>query len=417
MVTWKSVFSLGGVEDEIIELFDVASIVDWDPEFKGRYIKGFFETIYTWIIALKEVTRNEVNYLPSNFLMVVGRKWGDQKQKSIPLGVLFEFSEGDLNLRAIGPKSLSEKAGEDSNLLLTYIDELFDKPNLWRSKIIISAKSKSEWKILADSIEERPWDLIEQGRKLSGTDPKRASDSFKKALSIFDVLSDSNGRFHAIFALAELYLQLKNYDASKEQLDKAWELASQLGDPMLEENVLSTEGVLLYEQKFFEQASSKFIQALERARKANKHNFVVNAYSNIGECYYRMNMIERAMENFEKSHSLSEERNDRKNLARSKINLAKILKIYFKQGDSSSQSQAEWYLKEAIDLSEEVGDNLGVMCASGEIGEIEEIAQNYEGALMYYEAAAEKARQITSHQYQEYYRNKAQRMKNMLYDA
>ena len=125
MVTWKCIFSLGGGEDEVIELFDVASIVDWDPEFKGRYIQGFFETIYTWIPkALKEVTRNEVNYLPSNFLMVVGRKWGEQKQKSIPLGVLFEFSEGDLNLRAIGPKSLSEKAGEDSNLLLNYIDEL-----------------------------------------------------------------------------------------------------------------------------------------------------------------------------------------------------------------------------------------------------------------------------------------------------
>jgi len=204
---------------------------------------------------------------------------------------------------------------------------------------------------------------------------------------------------------------LKNYDASKEQLDKAWELASQLGDPMLEENVLSTEGVLLYEQKLFEQASSKFIQALERAKKANKHGFVVNAYSNIGECYYRMNMMDRAMENFEKSHSLSEERNDKKNLARAKINLAKVLKM-----DRSSQSQAEWYLKESIDLSEEVGDNLGLMCAKGEIGEIEEIAKEYEPAFMYYEAAAEKAQQINSHQYHEYYRNKAQRMKDRLYD-
>ena len=90
--------------------------------------------------------------------------------------------------------------------------------------------------------------------------------------------------------------------------------------------------------------------------------------------------------------------------------------MQFKQGESSTQSQAEWYLKEAIGISEEIDDNLGVMCARGEFGEIEEIAKNYESAFMYYEAAVEKARQLNSHEFQEYFRNKAQRMKNKLYE-
>ncbi|MHA1214620.1 MAG: tetratricopeptide repeat protein [Candidatus Hodarchaeales archaeon] len=417
MVTWKGVFSLGGGADEIIELFDAASLVDWDPEFKGKYIQGFFETYYTWVPgALKEISRGDVRYPTSNFLMVVGRKWGEQKKKSVPLGILFEFSEGDLKLRAIGPKSLSEKTGGDSNILLNYIDELFDKPDLWKSKTIISAKSKSEWKILADSIEEKPWDLIDQGRKIARTDPKRAIENFNKASMIFDVLNDKNGKFHAVFALAELYLDLNNFDTAKNYLDRARDLATQLGDSMLEENVLSTEGIILYEQKLYEQAAAKFELALERARKANKHDFVVNAYSNIGECYYRMGDLDKSMENFEKAHSLSEERNDKQNLARSKVNMAKVLKMQLKRGDSSSQSQAEWYLNDALTIFEDSTDILGIMSVYGERGELEELAGNFESALIYFENASEKATELKAHQFQEYYRYKAQKMKNKLYE-
>ncbi len=415
MVSWKVIFALG-VQDEEIELFDAATLVDWDPEFKGELIASFFKTDYTWIPGLKSVTRDDVVFPPKNFFVVVGRKWGESRAQSIPLGVLFEFTEGDLRLRGVGPKSLSEKAGGDSNLLLNLVSDLFDKPDLWKSKISISAKPKSEWKVISDIIGEEPWLLIEQGRRIMKTDPRKAMENFTKAYKIFDILTDINGKFHAVFAQAELSLDSMNFDLTKNRLEALWEFTSQLGDPMLEENILSTEGILLYENRLYKQAIAKFEQALERAKRANIHKAVVNAYCNIGECYYRIQKYEEAMKNFDKSRSLAESRQDRYSLAMSQVNLAKVLGQYIRQGDSSSAAQAAYYLEEAIQLFEALEDKIGLIIAHGLFGEIEGFQGGFEKALMHYEFAADKAQTINEHQFQEYYRQKAQEMKDQLYE-
>lgn len=416
MVTWKVTFALGVGQDEEIELFDAATLVDWDPDFKGELIAGFFKTDYTWFEALKSVMRGEVVFPPQNFFVVVGRKWGDSKTKSIPLGVLFEFTESDLRLRGVGPKSLSEKAGGDSNLLLNLISDLFDKPDLWKSKISISAKPKSEWKVIGDIIGEEPWLLIDNGRKIMKTDPNKAMESFTKAYKIFDILTDINGKFHAVFAQAEVSLNSMNFDLTKNLLETLWEFTSQLGDPMLEENILSTEGILLYESSLFEQAIAKFEQALDRAKRANIHKAVVNAYCNIGECYYRMEKFDEAMRNFDKSRSLAESRQDKYSLAISQVNLANVLGQYIRQGDSSSADQASYYLGEAIQHFEDLEDGKGIMISNGVFGEIEALQENFEKALIHFERAAEKAQAINEHQFQEYFRQKAQEMKERLYE-
>ncbi|MCK4849121.1 MAG: hypothetical protein KAT16_08860, partial [Candidatus Heimdallarchaeota archaeon] len=43
MVIWKVLFAAGASQEEI-ELADVADLVDWDPEFKGKLISSFFDT-------------------------------------------------------------------------------------------------------------------------------------------------------------------------------------------------------------------------------------------------------------------------------------------------------------------------------------------------------------------------------------
>lgn len=416
MVTWKCVFSLGGIHDEEIDLFDAETLVDWDPEFKGDLIAGFFKTDYTWIKGLKQALRDDVSFSPKNFFVVVGRKWKETKTKAIPLGVLFEFTEGDLRLRGVGPKSISEKAGGDSNLLLNLLSDLFDKPNLWKSKMIITAKPKSEWKLIGDIIGEEPWRLIDQGRKMMISDPKKAMEIFTKAYKIFDILSDINGKFHAVFAQAELFLDSMNYDLTRNRLDALWEFTTQLGDPMLEENVLSMEGLLLYENRLYEQAITKFEQALDRAKRANIHKAVVNAYCNIGECYFRVEKFDEAMNHFDKARSLAEERNDNHFLAISYVNMTKVLAQFLRQGDSSSADQATYYLREAIQFFEQLSDDFGLMHANISFGEIEALNSNFEKALIHFESAAEKAISINAHQFQEFCRQKAQQMKDRLYE-
>jgi tetratricopeptide (TPR) repeat protein len=207
-----------------------------------------------------------------------------------------------------------------------------------------------------------------------------------------------------------------NFDLTKNRLGALWEFTSQLGDPMLEENILSSEGILLYENSLYEQAITKFEQALERAKRANIHRAVVNAYCNIGECYYRVKKYDEAMKNFDKSRALAESRQDRHSLAISQVNMAKVLGQYIRQGDSSSVAQASYYLEEAIQHFEGLEDIRGLVIAQGVFGEIEALQEGFEKALMHFEFAAEKAQVINEHQYHEYYRQKAQEMKDRLYE-
>ncbi len=412
MVTWKVTFALGGTDTDVIDLSDAENLVDWDPEFKGELISSFFKTEYTWIQGLQSVSRGDLSIAPKNFLVVVGRKWGESRTREIPMGVLFEFTDGDLRLRAVGPKSLSEKSGVDGgDLLLGLVSDLFDKPNLWRTKIIIASMPKSEWRVIGDIIGEDPWGLIEQGRRIARTEPKKAMGSLSKALKIFDVLSDVNGKFHAVFAQAELALDTKNYDLTRDLLSQAQILASQLGDTMLEENVASTEGILLYESRLYNQAIPKFEEALTYAKKANRHKAVINAYCNLGECYYRLKQFEEAMKQFDKAHSIAEERNENQSLAIAQVYLAKVLIA------QRNVDQAEYYLREAKERFEQVEDGKGLMMTHGTFGDLEAAQNNFEGALIHYELASESAQSLKKHVFQEHYYQKAQNMRNRLMDS
>lgn len=418
LATWKVIFALSGVQDEEIEFVDAESLVDWDPEFKGELITSFFDTKYTWTKSLKSVLRDNISFPPKNFLVVVGRRWGESNTKGIPLGVLFEFAEGDLRLRGVGPKSLSEKTSVDGgNQLLSLVSDLFDKPTLWKTKITIHAMPKSEWKVIGDIVGEEPWPLIDQGRKIMKTDPKRAMVNLSKAYKIFDILANINGKFHAVFAQAEVSLASKNFDLTKDRIKIVWELASQLGDPMLEENVLSLEGILLYESMFYEQAIARFEQALIHSKKANIHKAVVNAYCNIGESFYRLGKINDAEKNFEKARTLAQERNDKNWLAISHVNLAKVLTESVKRGDSSSITQAVYYLEQAVQQFEQFGDKFGLMIAQGSFGDLESISNNLEKALIHYEIASETAQILNEHIYQEHFLQKGQLVKNRIIDS
>jgi tetratricopeptide (TPR) repeat protein len=415
MVIWRVLFAAGAGQDEI-ELADVADLVDWDPEFKGKLISSFFDTKYHWIPALKNIFRDDVSFPPKNFILVVGRKWGEDKKKGVPLGVLFEFSEGDLKLRSVGPQSVASEAGGDNNLLLDLVNELFDFPQKWKSKSVICGMSKQEWKKIGDIIGEEPWRLVDTGRKLISTDSKKATDNFQKAYKIFTILADLNGQFHAMFAQVELALEASDYAVAQERLQTVWEYAKQLGDPMLEENVLSIEGTIMYELGNFQQAIPVFEKALDRAKKANMHNFIVNAYNNIGECYYRIEKYENALKNFDIARGLSEERNDKKLLAISQINIAKVLCQNLLLGDLSSEVQATHYIKQALEVFEQQSDSMNIMISYGLMGTLESIKQSNDSALIYFERAAETAQAMNKLNMQDFYNQKAQRMKDRLYE-
>ena len=123
------------------------------------------------------------------------------------------------------------------------------------------------------------------------------------------------------------------------------------------------------------------------------------------------------MNYFDLARSLAEEKNDKLWLARSQVNLSRILNRYVLKGDSSSAAQSDFYLGEAVLLFDEVGDTRGLMYAQGVFGELESFQRNFEKALIHYDIAAEKAQANNSHLFQEFYRQKVREMKDKLLDT
>jgi hypothetical protein len=96
--------------------------------------------------------------------------------------------------------------------------------------------------------------------------------------------------------------------------------------------------------------------------------------------------------------------------------MAKVLSQFIRQGDSSGVAQATYYLEEAIKLFEGLEEMKGLVISHGLFGEIEALQGGFEKALMHFEFAAEKAQAINEHQFHEFYRLKAQQMKDRLYE-
>ncbi len=89
---------------------------------------------------------------------------------------------------------------------------------------------------------------------------------------------------------------------------------------MSEETELFVEGEVLFEKGQYREAISKFDQILKRVKGTNNYTSVVNAHTQLGECYYHLENFKEAMSHFDKARALAEDQNDNQFLAISQVN-------------------------------------------------------------------------------------------------
>ena len=162
------------------------------------------------------------------------------------------------------------------------------------------------------------------------------------------------------------------------------------------------QGVQFYRNRQFEQASATFQNVLKRAKQNNNEKAIIYAHLAIGDCYFYLNNLEGAQSHFEKAHSLSEQIINKNALALSLVNLAKVL--YIKGGYTS---KAGYFLIEAIQIFDELDDNLGLLYAYSITGDFEASQGNRDIANEYFERASIMAQSLNNKSLSVHFRNKS----------
>ena len=163
------------------------------------------------------------------------------------------------------------------------------------------------------------------------------------------------------------------------------------------------QGVQLYRNSQYKQASIAFQQVLNYAKKTDNQKAIIYSYLAIGDCFFYLRDLDDALSHFVSARILSEQINDKNNHALSLVNLAKV--VFVKEGHIS---QAGYYLMEAIQIFNELNDNLGLLYAYCIAGELEMNQGNSEAAKEYFERASIMAQLSNKEHLQEYFTRRAE---------
>ncbi|MFX0064216.1 MAG: hypothetical protein ACFFC7_18745, partial [Candidatus Hermodarchaeota archaeon] len=137
----RIMFDLKESHDKGVELFPIEEY----PAVNCDLIKDLMTQDYAWVSDLKTVTKDNELVPPDNFLLLLGYKSEYPETEGIAIAFLFELTEYNLQLRAVGPTTFLETINIDKT---AFFEIFLVMPELWKSKTILTIKSKNEWKLL-----------------------------------------------------------------------------------------------------------------------------------------------------------------------------------------------------------------------------------------------------------------------------
>lgn len=157
-------------------------------------------------------------------------------------------------------------------------------------------------------------------------------------------------------------------------------------------------GLRLYRTHKYEQAAITFQKVLKHTTANDNPKGIIYALLALGDCNFYLLHIEEAMTNFERARTITKQIKDKNTQALSQVNLGKCLLL--KGGHST---QARYLLMEAIQIFDELEDDLGLLYAYSISGALEVIQGNREAAKEYFERGLIQAQLVGKKQLQDYF--------------
>lgn len=179
-----------------------------------------------------------------------------------------------------------------------------------------------------------------------------AIDQFESALETARQLGDRAAEAQALGELGRVVGTWQNkYEAGKDYLDEAMQIAGELEDKPKQMFLLRQLGNLGFVNGDFEQALDYLRQSLEVARELKDIESQANALNSMGLNAWALEDFDQSLELLEQALDLAEQRSDRTQMAMISGNVA------HSQNDLGRYAEAERAAKRAVQLAREVGSD------------------------------------------------------------
>ncbi|MBD3370779.1 tetratricopeptide repeat protein, partial [Candidatus Fermentibacteria bacterium] len=154
----------------------------------------------------------------------------------------------------------------------------------------------------------------------------------------------------ALRSLAKLYSITGRTEKSFELFDRALQIATKLGHPDLEGDVLSQMGIFYISQGRNDRALEMLSAALEKAEEHDNELVEALVLGNLGILYRIMGRLEEAAECHERALGIFDRASDRRNVG---VCLCSLSLLHFVQG---KRVEAIEEMRKALEVAKEVGD-------------------------------------------------------------
>lgn len=333
---------------DTVELLSANRIADQLLELDRTTLVNFLSRDLIWISTLKGILHQGEKKDETNFLLITGRKEQDPIAKKVPFGLLLEY-EGDLKVRAVGPKRIVNLARKDANLVLRMVIDLLTRTETYQQVTVISAKEKDYWDLIKSILERDvdPKKILHQSYQLLALNPREAWSLASRSLELFKKENDTVGAFTAITLMAEsLRLMNKVEDAIK-NLDEGLNLVNPTMKPKLTLHGLIQLGGLYFDMEKYEDAIKTFKKADDLANTVQDVKAHLVCQQNIAACYYHQKQAAKALRMYEQLKAEAEENADQVALAHA---LNGITKTRSELDEETDLSEIEILIEEAYRL-------------------------------------------------------------------
>ncbi len=322
---WKVEIFLPPNEIETVELLSANRIADQLLELDRTTLVNFLSKQMSWITALKTIFHRDEKLDEANFLLITGKKEKDPIAKGAPFGVLLEY-EGDLKVRAVGPKRIVNLAQQDANLVLRMVIDLLTRTSIYQQVTVIAAKEKEYWDLIKSILEREvdPKKILHQSYQLLALNPREAWSFASRSLELFKKENDMIGAFTAVTIMSESLRLMNKTEQAMKILEEELNLINPSIKPKLALLGFIQLGGLQFELEQYEEALRTFQKAEDLAKSINDENAELVCIQNIAACYYQLKQMDKALQLFEKLKKEAEKQGDHVSLAHALNGISKI---------------------------------------------------------------------------------------------
>jgi len=210
---------------------------------------------------------------------------------------------------------------------------------------------------------------------------RKSIDLLEEAINIFDDLNKSDEIINAYITLGQSWKELGNNPKALDNLILALKSAEKFKDDFRIGKSMITIGIILLEQKKFNEALQYSKKALQHFIKSNNIAQIANAYARIGNVFGDIENPNRSKDSviyyYKKSLELFQSINHQRGIA---VIYNNIASVYMDQGDFS---QAINYFNKAYEMRLKLGDQNGLAIILNNLGNCNINIKNYNKAISY----------------------------------